>query len=206
MKEDEIRRIKELSQYYSGMIRKVERFPSPLPPKERLKERLLGWYSAIVEARGHSVIYDDNTLSKIDKVVKWMSESSRRGLLLCGTMGNGKTTMLVTLKRFFGDDAILYDAQTLYDLFGVKHCVPSLAANKVLIIDDLGTEPDTYNDFGQMRYPLAELLQQRYKDNATTIIATNLTYDRIGEVYGDRVKDRMHEMFAQIVYTEKSYR
>ena len=72
--------------------------------------------------------------------------------------------------------------------------------------DDLGVEPATYNDFGEIRYPLAEFLMKRYKNNLPTIIATNLTFEDIGKVYGDRLQDRMREMFAMITYKEQSYR
>ena len=47
---------------------------------------------------------------------------------------------------------------------------------------------------------------KRYKNNLPTIIATNLTFEDIGKVYGDRLQDRMREMFAMITYKEQSYR
>ena len=73
-------------------------------------------------------------------------------------------------------------------------------------MDDLGVEPATYNDFGVIRYPLAELLTQRYKNNSMTLIATNYTFEQLGETYGDRLQDRMREMYAMITYREPSYR
>ena len=46
----------------------------------------------------------------------------------------------------------------------------------------------------------------RYKYNLPTVIATNCTFEQLGERYGDRLQDRMKEMYAMISYKEPSYR
>lgn len=184
-----------------------KRLPIELPKsKEQLTAMLLGSYGAVVQSRDMNVKFDAATISKVEKVIKWLYDSKKRGLLLCGTLGNGKTTMLKAIKHLFGSKFIFYEAQSLYDFFKQNQHLPNIPFDSVLIIDDLGTEPPTYNDFGEIRYPLTELLMKRYRFNLTTIIATNKTFDQIGETYGERLQDRMREMFAMITYLEPSYR
>ena len=204
-------RTKELAMRYmknaSERIPRSEKFPMKLPEsQEQLMAMLLGTYGAVVESRDMTLQMDDATIAKVEKVVRWMYESRKRGLLLCGTLGNGKTTMLRALKNLLGSKVTYLEAQAIYDHFKQYQCFPEISQENVLLIDDLGVEPATYNDFGEIRYPLAELLMKRYKGNLTTIIATNKTFDQIGETYGDRLQDRMREMFAMITYLEPSYR
>lgn len=190
----------------SERIGRTEKFPVKLGERELVAARLLGCYGAMVGSRGVDFIMDDNTLSKVDSVVKWMYASKKRGLLLCGTIGNGKTTMLRAISYLFGANAMYMEAQGIYDHFRQNRSLPLFPNGGILLIDDLGVEPPACNDFGEIRYPLAELLMSRYRYNATTVIATNYTLEQIGQAYGDRVLDRMKEMFAQLTYIEPSYR
>lgn len=201
--------LKLASQYrqkVSESISRTEKFAMPLCDEQTLLAKLLGAYSAMVESRDVEFQADEATLSKIERVVKWMTASSKRGLLLCGTLGNGKTTMLRALKILLGSRAQYMEAQAIYDYYKQNQSLPVVPADCVLLIDDLGVEPSSYNDFGESRYPLAEMLMLRYKYNTTTVVATNCTFEQIGETYGDRVLDRMKEMYAFIRYVEPSYR
>lgn len=202
---------KELAMRYmakvSEKIPRSEKIPVKLPEsQEQLAGLLLGSYGAVVSSRDMELQMDDSTVAKVEKVVKWMYESRKRGLLLCGTLGNGKTTMLRAIKNLLGSKAVYLESQAIYDYFRQNQSFPEISADAVLLIDDLGVEPPTYNDFGEIRYPLTELLMRRYKGNLTTVIATNKTFEQIGETYGDRLQDRMREMFAIIKYVEPSYR
>ncbi len=183
------------------------KFSFALPEsRETACYKLLGMYGAEVAHRDVDFRLDDATILKVDRVVKWMYESKKRGLLLCGTLGNGKTTMLRAIKRFFNLNISYFEAQDIYNYFKQTHEFPYIGQKDILLIDELGIEPQAYNDFGQIRYPLAELLLLRYKQNRPTIIATNCTFEQIGERYGERLKDRMKEMYAVITYKEPSYR
>ena len=183
------------------------KFPIPLPDsRENASGMLLALYGAEVAQRDVQFRLDDATVSKVERVVKWMYDSKKRGLLLCGTLGNGKTTMLRAIKRFFNYNISYFEAQGIYNHFKQTQEFPYIGQKDILLIDDLGVEPQSYNDFGEIRYPLAELLMLRYKQNRPTIIATNCTFEQIGEIYGDRLQDRMKEMYAVITYKEPSYR
>lgn len=203
-------KVKQMASSYmtkaESIIPERSRFPVSFAPEEQTMAQLLGLYGAMVKNRGVEFDMDDNTISKVEKVTKWLLDSKKRGLLLCGTLGNGKTTMLRSLKYMFNSHAVYYEAQAIYDYFKVNQSLPQISMNDVLLIDDLGAEPNSYNDFGEKRYPLAEVLLARYRQNAPTVIATNCTLEQIGELYGDRVYDRIKEMFAMIKYIEPSYR
>lgn len=183
------------------------KFPNKLPDsREDAAGLLLAMYGTEVTRRDIVFKMDDTTISKVERVIKWIYDSPKRGLLLCGTLGNGKTTMLLAIKKFFRCNILYFEAQTIYNQFKQNQEFPYIGSKDILLIDDLGTEPQSYNDFGEIRYPLAELLMLRYKLNKPTIIATNCTFEQIGERYGDRLQDRMREMYAMITYKEPSYR
>ena len=187
-------------------IQTLRRFPVDFASEEDALVSILGMYGAVVRSRGVNFSMDDSTVAKVEKVVRWIFSSEKRGLLLCGTLGNGKTTMLNVFKNLLGSRAVFYEAQALYDYYKANQSLPQIPMNVVLLIDDLGAEPSSYNDFGEKRYPLADILLARYRQNATTIIATNCNMAQLGELYGDRVHDRMREMFVMIKYVEPSYR
>lgn len=204
-------RIKELARQHMEKLAAgrpaPRKFSFELPgTQEDMAATLLGIYGAQVEGRDMEFVMDDATVGKVERVVKWMYESRKRGLLLCGTLGNGKTTMLKSIKSLLEIRAEYFDAQSVFNFVKQNKTFPDILKSSVLLIDDLGVEPPSFNDFGEVRYPLAELLTSRYNQNLPTVIATNLTFDQIGEVYGDRLKDRMREMFAIIIYREPSYR
>lgn len=204
MDEKAIMKALELSRNLDGVSRRRDKFPVRLPGE--LDVILLARYGAAVNGRGVVFIPDDHTVGKVEKVAAWMKCSPRKGLLLFGTLGNGKTTMLRALKSYLGGYAVYCSAQDVYDYFRKNMCLPDISPGEVLLLDDLGGEAPTLNDFGTMRSPLAELLLSRYSSDSTTIITSNLSGSQIESIYGDRVGDRFREMFESIRYTHPSYR
>lgn len=144
--------------------------------------------------------------------------SLKKGLLLAGGVGVGKTTLLQLFGRNplssyiivpcrnvaneyadYGNDMIdKYTGEYLpssdnpfrHNTFGV-------------CFDDLGTETRKKN-YGNELNVMEEILLTRYERRLSlanrTHITTNLTGDAIGEMYGDRVRSRMREMFNLIVF------
>jgi DNA replication protein DnaC len=69
--------------------------------------------------------------------------------------------------------------------------------------DDLGTETSPSKRFGEDKNVMAEILLNRYayvKDYKYTHLTTNLTPTDIDLRYGDRIRDRIREMFNQITF------
>lgn len=183
------------------------KFPFLLPDnRDFVTSRLLGCYGAEVAYRDRDFKMDEYTLLKVEKVVKWIYDSKKRGLFLCGTVGNGKTTMLKAICSLFYRHTSYYEAGDIFNKIKDGRSLEYYSEKNILLIDELGREPESYNNFGEVHFPLTEVLSLRYKLNLPTIIASNYSFEDVGKKYGDRIYDRMKEMYAIITYLEPSYR
>lgn len=200
--------IKEYERHYmTTMPPKVSRLPMQLQSEEDTYCRLRAIYKLQVESREHVMILDDNVEAKLHSVAKWLCCSSQPGLLLMGTLGNGKSTMLQTIYRLFNRvGVVIGDAQDIFTYYKDNQGSLRYWNERLLLIDDLGVEPAKCITYGEVSYPMSRLLLHRYDKRLTTVIATNLSFDAIQERYGDRVADRMVETFDAIGYNAESYR
>ncbi len=82
----------------------------------------------------------------------------------------------------------------------------TLKHDGILVLDELGTEPTITNHYGTKETPVVELIYARYRECAPLIITTNLNPDRILEIYGERVADRLEEMCDWIGFNDDSFR
>ena len=132
----------------------------------------------------------------------------KHGWILFGGTGTGKTTRARLAAEFAGIEMVY--ARRLFDDLTSK---PFWEASRIgsltttrrlrcsdLVIDDLGTEQQTVSQYGNIRNPMAELLEERYAvwPNIRTYITTNLSPAEILERYGERVASRLEEMCARI--------
>ena len=62
-----------------------------------------------------------------------------------------------------------------------------------LFLDDLGTEPDKFKDYGVDYTPIPELIYERYEKQRVTVISTNLSDSMLMSRYGKRVIDRKRQ-------------
>ncbi len=182
------------------------RLPLPLISEEDTRCRLLALYQLEVEYRGRVFHNDENTHEKINRVARWLFASNQRGLILMGSMGNGKSIMLRSINRLFKSRSTFGDAQDIFDHFKRSQGAMKYWEEPLLLIDDMGIEPVRCLIYGEEYYPISRLLLHRYDKQLTTIIATNLGIEEILERYGDRVVDRMHETYSVITYGNESYR
>lgn len=144
--------------------------------------------------------------------------SLKKGILLAGGVGVGKTTLMqlfgrnplasfiIVPCRNIANEFVDYGNEMLDKYTG--EFLPSsdnpFRHNTFgLCFDDLGTETRKKN-YGNELNVLEEILLTRYERRQSlmnrTHITTNLTGDAIGEMYGDRVRSRMREMFNIIVF------
>ena len=77
---------------------------------------------------------------------------------------------------------------------------------RLMIVDDLGTEPREVIEFGNVYMPLIDLITTRYEEQLYTIFTTNLTPAQLEEKYGKRIVDRLNEMVEKVVFENESYR
>ena len=202
--------IKELFEQYRDMYAKkyvpgTSKLPRSLGDRQDTIGRLAALYDLAVKERRHDMQWDENTKGNIEQVAEWLLECPQRGLLLYGSLGNGKSTMLRTIHRLMSGNSYLITAKMAYDRFKESERL-TFPRDSVLLVDDLGAEPERCLVYGEEHHPLTDLLLQRYDQNATTIIATNLTVDALRQRYGDRLFDRFSEMYVAILYNAPSYR
>lgn len=178
-------------------------------------------------------LFLENSKFKVDdnnKVILWdlclyFTEDERcrldtkKGILLWGSVGCGKTTLMNFLRFNQSNSFAVISVRKISNEY-VQHGVGSIAKYKVLLpstdhnatfgqkeigicFDDLGTEVDKKH-FGNESNVMAEIILDRYdKHNilhGKTHITTNLSADEIGERYGDRVASRCKEMFNILTF------
>ncbi len=156
------------------------------------------------------------------RIIEWLFYQQKPFLILQGTFGNGKTSSAKTLieiiranhfkiNKWEEDSYYLevaeYDACTLFEGLAYKTLDKErLSKIPVLMIDELGVEPRSYNDFGTILNPVQDLLRARYDRRLITIITTNLSGPMLRDYYGERVFDRLKELAERVLFVQESFR
>lgn len=140
--------------------------------------------------------------------------SMKKGILLSGPIGVGKTSFINILK-FFLKNEDRYIVKTCRDISfefiedgynvihkyskGINRQVPI----KSFCFDDLGVE-GSLKYYGNECNVMAEIILSRYdlfvSHKLITHITTNLSASEIEAIYGNRVRSRMREMFNLISF------
>ncbi|WP_245842888.1 ATPase [Pontibacter ummariensis] len=139
----------------------------------------------------------------------------RKGILLSGPIGCGKTS-LMTLLRLFLSPQERYRVKSCrevsfefhregYEVIQRYSQPPpgSLLKASAYLFDDLGTE-SSGRHYGNTCNVMGEVLLSRYDQfvlrGVKTHLTTNLTSSEIEKAYGSRVRSRMREMFNLICF------
>ena len=77
---------------------------------------------------------------------------------------------------------------------------------KIVVFDDVGTEPEEFVVFGNRHRLFAEAVDYCEKNGVLLIFTTNLTLQEITARYGERVADRLRQLVQPVVFTGKSMR
>ena len=141
-----------------------------------------------------------------------------KGLLLCGPIGCGKTSLLKLMSYFcpretqflvkptreisFEFEKDGYPVINLYSK-GSYFKIAGMPVPKVYCFDDLGLE-QTPKYYGNECNVMAEILLARYDLFVTkhmlTHITTNLSASELEAIYGNRIRSRMREMFNLVAF------
>ena len=190
---------------------------------EQASTLLAAFYKIEVENRHRIFKLDDNTQTNLLKLAEYITaEAPRFGIMLSGTCGNGKSTLMHTFQRalnylanrkhFSFMDEYFTPRMTIYDAWGLAQMArdvkefTAIKQKSMIGIDDLGTEPAEILEYGNPVYPIVRLIESRYNTQSFTFITTNLTPSEIRKKYGDRIADRFNEMLHVIVFQDGSYR
>ena len=152
--------------------------------------------------------------------------SFSKALMICGSVGTGKTLMMRIFAHLFMDEfkrpifevrdaneivrEFLIEGFVVLDRYSRKHFFEKKNAPKGLCIDDLGMENNKVKSFANEANVIADIISSRYKlmheCGMKTFATTNCPPDQLENLYGERVSDRMNEMFNIIVLNGKSLR
>lgn len=142
----------------------------------------------------------------------------KKGILLSGPVGCGKTSLMFLMRHFLAKDAqytvvatrdicleFLRDGFQVVEKYASKSFVVAqdIVLPKTYCFDDLGLESDLKH-YGNETNVMAEILLSRYPlsihQRMKTHAITNLCADELEKTYGNRVRSRMREMFNLIAY------
>ena len=142
-----------------------------------------------------------------------------RGLVIKGDCGIGKTLgarlLAVRFKWTFVSAADYANAFVTQSEEAFERLADGLdffdEPPRVLVIDDLGAEPQSVRRYGDERNVLACVLERRYRigfqrQDSRTLITTNLTDAEIVRRYGARISDRLNEMAEFVCVSGPSLR
>jgi DNA replication protein DnaC len=150
--------------------------------------------------------------------------SPKKGLLLKGPIGCGKTSLMMLFRHFLhkvhkypvkSTRDIAYEfidhGFSIINKYSKAHFqkYQDQMIPKVLCLDDLGLE-STIKHYGNETNTIAEIILNRYSLFTTrgmiTHGTTNLNPDELEKIYGNRVRSRMREMFNLIPFNSKDKR
>lgn len=144
-----------------------------------------------------------------------------KGILLAGPIGVGKTSLMNTI-RFLQKPASRHIIKSCRDIsfefikegYQIIHkyshlsYVPNKGSPITYCFDDLGSEQNL-KYFGNNCNIMAEILLSRYdlfiSKKLQTHITTNLSANEIEDLYGNRLRSRMREMFNLIAFDNNTH-
>lgn len=139
----------------------------------------------------------------------------KKGILLTGPIGCGKTSLMNLMKyltptehKFYVKPCRDISFEFIQDGYQIIHKYSKgklyESEPRTICFDDLGTE-NNLKYFGNECNVMAEILLSRYElfiaKKIQTHITTNLSATEIESLYGNRVRSRMREMFNLIAFT-----
>lgn len=196
-----------------------ERFRLPFSKEDAITALVMA-VKTEVEFRQRQFVVTDELKNQLAQMADFLTSGcSKFGILLCGTCGNGKSTLVKAFQSLLNTLNLrnelrkenwgirIITAREIANLcktdFKAWH---NLTREPMLGVDDLGTEPLEVLDYGNVLNPVVDLLMKRYDEQLFTLITTNLRPQEIREKYGERMADRFNEMMEKIIYKNESYR
>lgn len=140
--------------------------------------------------------HDADTKKLSPAIVKAVENSIEedKGLFIYGNTGTGKTYTLYALAKNRGEVDNFVSMLVEYRDYMQKGCyfdrLTDMTRQKYLFIDDIGSEKlsDFVVEF------LYLIVNKRYENMGRTVFSTNLSLEKFGERYGDRILSRISEM------------
>lgn len=165
-------------------------------------------------------VFDKYNREIFERLCLYFSDlSSKKGILLAGPIGCGKTTLMNVFSLNQKSSYKVVSCRNVgfeYSTKGIEAIEQHIAniesgtnifGQKIIgkCFDDLGAENPNIKRFGNEINVMEEIFLSRYdkinsSNYAVTHCTTNLTLAEIKELYGDRVLSRFKEMFNLIAF------
>lgn len=191
-------------------------------PNEVDEKELNKALKIIVERRGIDYIDDYDRDLRL-QIAKFFSQSSvHQGLLLFGSWGTGKSSMLKAIARamidfyaampsaFNGLEVYRFNAlrMSAYDFKSPiidERLFREACDTSLLLLDDVGLENGCPETQRFSRELIGEVLLKRYDEMKPTVLASIFDIESLSDIYGRHVAEIMKEVYATITM-ETSYR
>lgn len=164
--------------------------------------------------RGLQYYVGDNAqwLPQYDWIADWLEDNHRRGLLLNGSNGVGKSLICtkilpIVFKHYMRIQSNVElcccvkatDIESRYENdFPMKY-------SPILILDDVGAESIS-SHYGTKRDFVSELINSCEDNGRLLVMTTNLTPEELCERYGIRTIDRLHSITHSFTIEHESLR
>jgi DNA replication protein DnaC len=168
----------------------------------------------------------ENYKTAYEYFLKEKQKRSKKGLLLIGGLGVGKSAMMKIMQRLFKDTEARFKWVNAYELKDLSEVYTTSQIKEMygydlkmdLYIDDIGISLDVKR-YGNTVNIITEILMERYdlyinagyKTHLSSNLVTNITNNikkipTLRMVYGARAFDRMIEMTNVIIFKGESQR
>ncbi len=135
----------------------------------------------------------------------------KKGLLLSGPVGCGKTSFLKLLRYLVPHQKSYQVIPSRNVVFSFNHLgfktIEDYGNTSYLCFDDLGVEP-VGRYYGRDFNVIGEILISRYElllnHKVRTHATTNLNAEELEDRYGNRVRSRMRQLFNLVVFEENA--
>ena len=211
--------MEQIAEYLSQKVTTASpRFSIQMP--ETVYDDLLQCYSLFVRASEREMQLTADTKKVLQSAVNWL-KAGKRGLLLYGNCGTGKSKLMQALfhllayyynraeiaKRIY-KASVIAKGEHEGSVEKIYRCLSDEKFDtwRYLGIDDLGTEPVIVKKWGTETSPIIDILCERYDAMKVTVLSTNLNMENIREAYGERIFDRICEMYDRISFNFQSFR
>jgi DNA replication protein DnaC len=221
--EEALRRAREEKHFRIERMKYLKRISKPMEYQKHTAEELF----AMLEQYGYKFANKSHE-TQVKAMCCYFAKDGKRspldmkkGILLSGDIGNGKTSLM----QFFKSNQLqpfriekMLEVTSDYKISGeasMKSYSQNIKATPNIYgldtvgycFDDIGTEEIPARHYAETKNVFAEIILNRYElPHNSTHATTNKDVKELETIYGSRVYDRMKEMFNVIIFEHESFR
>lgn len=180
-----------------GMPVPNEKVQVSIPDAEVVLRKTLSYF---LTKQGRQMVW----LPEYAEIVAWLADNEGKGLFMYGNCGRGKSLLC----RYVLPAILLKYCQKVVSVFDVQAMnkdIDLVLSKHIVGLDDIGTEEQSVK-YGERRLAFAEIVDAAEKKNNLIIVSSSLYAADIGEVYGDRVLDRVKAVTKRVLFEGESLR